>query len=1177
MSKTSREGSNEPSSLPSLPPIHLPGQFHRKDIMVAQTRTRDRPSSNVSTKLSSLSQNISHKVPEAKNTLAHTISSNQSCKEKKRLVIKRKKITDNRISDTPENYEKRPKKDKTSSSTIRQSGLQQIDIFAPKENRKEANEKKRSSCLSSSREKPQTSEAIPSTDLSKLRKLETNEDCPSDNSAESEVLPPSRIRKTVHTPFRAKNREGHTNNLQCKPSVSSARQRMRDNWQKTSIDSQNHEIELLNKSIKDLESNHEEQMRLKAEKFEKWITQKENALEHEKREKIRLQEKFEQTQVKMVGLQKQLEQQQQSYKNLEEMLVENINTNHKLSHEKNEAEKSLANAKQELEESNNSLASKNDEMSEVHKKIDEQDDKVSDLELSIGEKDDEIKQLNKSQENLKIDYEKQLSRLQKQLDYQKDRTTKLNEEKRNKIKENKEATAELKKKDELIAELLREKNNLNEEVSKCKALSSKSSQLKAENSDLVQEHNAKDDSRKFDELEKQNKSLLDSLDRLQKIMTGFETVIDEKNKNIAELNSKYEDSENNLDQAMQTLNELKESEKQKKDYQKQIKKLQTTLKDWETRQISNLKLISGLQKKNSELEKKLINLEENSSGSDAIVHNYTTKIDQLERECKLLKDQCNTSDKELAEKDSRLKSRIEEVESLKAKVASCETEILQLERAMRTGSTESSDVQQLALQIKNKDGEVMHLRKTLDNLKIQLRQASINHEGQLNEAKKAKELLEVDCSRSLLKVEEFKKILSEAENNILHKENELNFYKKAVNEENIAKLRPLLQIPGNQDQTAEASKVVVEMMDAISKINSGMCYNLNDQPYLVKSEPVDDTDESFNLNQLSSGSSNRINPFSPQKQMAQINTDEQIILNVPSVSNTVVSERNRPPVYDDLSSTIALHNVMKQEPGKDPFSVPPHLPSQVSRNLCNDTKFPKKAVDTTIKAISQLQGTHEGHAQSLRQPVQYQSSYTNHTSHLQTSRFVKSTSSVNPHAPINSQIIVPYGTNIIEESSQDQMHKDGTTESDESDAGLDDFFPQADPLSGLTFVNKNIISKPSTPDKEKFYPKASTSLKDTKKSPSSKLEDFTGKYAEEEEESYTCGICNQFDPPDQSSITRYTTEWVGCDCERWFHKPCTKMKKFMKSFSCKSVKMKCLPKVPIPSQRDIELDKSPFI
>ena len=143
-------------------------------------------------------------------------------------------------------------------------------------------------------------------------------------------------------------------------------------------------------------------------------------------------------------------------------------------------------------------------------------------------------------------------------------------------------------------------------------------------------------------------------------------------------------------------------------------------------------------------------------------------------------------------------------------------------------------------------------------------------------------------------------------------------------------------------------------------------------------------------------------------------------------------------------------------------------------------------------------------------------------------------------------------------------------ESDGSDEGLDDFFPKADPLSGLTFVNKGKNLELASPKKQRQSDtEASPSLKYTKKSPSSKLEDFTGKYAEEEEENYTCGICNQFDPPDQSSTTRYTTEWVGCDCERWFHKPCTKMKRFVKSFSCKSVKMKCLPKAPISTGHTI--------
>ena len=160
--------------------------------------------------------------------------------------------------------------------------------------------------------------------------------------------------------------------------------------------------------------------------------------------------------------------------------------------------------------------------------------------------------------------------------------------------------------------------------------------------------------------------------------------------------------------------------------------------------------------------------------------------------------------------------------------------------------------------------------------------------------------------------------------------------------------------------------------------------------------------------------------------------------------------------------------------------------------------------------------------------------------------------------------------------------EDYATESEESDADLDDFFPQSDPLSGLSFAPKlssgeipnsatatmaahNIRQNPKLNYKSTSAHISSVSgnTPSNKKSSASKLEDVTGKYPDEEE-NYTCGICNQFDPPLQTDevlkLPRYTTEWVGCDCERWFHKPCTKMKKFMKSFSCKSVKMKCLSK-----------------
>ena len=83
---------------------------------------------------------------------------------------------------------------------------------------------------------------------------------------------------------------------------------------------------------------------------------------------------------------------------------------------------------------------------------------------------------------------------------------------------------------------------------------------------------------------------------------------------------------------------------------------------------------------------------------------------------------------------------------------------------------------------------------------------------------------------------------------------------------------------------------------------------------------------------------------------------------------------------------------------------------------------------------------------------------------------------------------------------------------------------------------------------------------------SSKIEDVTGKYSKEEE-MVSCGICELMDPPvdpDNPNSTAETTEWVGCDCYRWFHKSCTKLTKFTEKFSCKSVKMKCQEIQPTP-------------
>ena len=93
-------------------------------------------------------------------------------------------------------------------------------------------------------------------------------------------------------------------------------------------------------------------------------------------------------------------------------------------------------------------------------------------------------------------------------------------------------------------------------------------------------------------LESQRNALLDSLERIQKILQGFESVIKDKNEKLQETSTKLEESEINLEEAMQKLATLKEASKDKKELQKQVKHLQASLRDYETRQFTNAKVIA---------------------------------------------------------------------------------------------------------------------------------------------------------------------------------------------------------------------------------------------------------------------------------------------------------------------------------------------------------------------------------------------------------------------------------------------------------------------------------------------------------------------------------------------------------------------------------------------------------
>ena len=104
-------------------------------------------------------------------------------------------------------------------------------------------------------------------------------------------------------------------------------------------------------------------------------------------------------------------------------------------------------------------------------------------------------------------------------------------------------------------------------------------------------------------------------------MHGYESVIKDKNEKIQDMSSKLEETEINLEEALQNISASKGQDKEKKELQKLVKQLQASLRDYETRQFANAKLIVLLASKTNELANVKDRLDDSSA-----------KIHQLEKE-----------------------------------------------------------------------------------------------------------------------------------------------------------------------------------------------------------------------------------------------------------------------------------------------------------------------------------------------------------------------------------------------------------------------------------------------------------------------------------------------------------------------------------------------------------------
>jgi len=80
------------------------------------------------------------------------------------------------------------------------------------------------------------------------------------------------------------------------------------------------------------------------------------------------------------------------------------------------------------------------------------------------------------------------------------------------------------------------------------------------------------------------------------------------------------------------------------------------------------------------------------------------------------------------------------------------------------------------------------------------------------------------------------------------------------------------------------------------------------------------------------------------------------------------------------------------------------------------------------------------------------------------------------------------------------------------------------------------------------------------------LNTSTGYHDLEDVETWVCAVCQCYDPiittpvkNSKQAEAMMTTEWIGCDCNRWYHKYCTKLKVIDDSFSCALLGLECLP------------------
>ena len=650
-------------------------------------------------------------------------------------------------------------------------------------------------------------------------------------------LPRAREMKTIHRPGGGGG-----------GGPSSARQRMLDRWKSTSIDSDKYEVEQLKAQMETLKQQHAETLKQKAAEFERWISQKETVIEREVEEKVQAEQRLQEANANIADLNKQLEQKEDKVGTLESMLVEKDNRCDDLLGEKRELEKKLAAVSDSTSASSVVQDQLGKELVDIKSYLESQKTDSKKLQEKLNAKTEELGDLEAEFENYKKESEKQLAKVNKQLENLKVKHDKVTEEKKAKMAHIKEIT-KLHKEHETdqknqITRLTKENEGLKRELEAPNAKEEEKSAKKL--SALEQEKSDNQNSIKL--LEGQRNALLESLERIQVILQGYETVIKDKNERLQDLSTKLEEAEVNLDAAMEKLSDAKTNDKEKKELSREVKQLKSTLKDWETRQFTNVKLISGLQKEKAALEKKVKDFEENNTGAADELYNLSSSLRKAERELKASRTAKDKLEQDLAKSKVYLQTKTSEVADLTMKCSTLEASNKQLEKEVRQASmsTAASD-----------SDDVETLKNTLDRLSQKYAEVKSDLLKAQNELKAGVPIKRDDdeYTKALAQVESLKKIAKESQMKLHKKERQVEALK------NMLETSRQLDAPSNTNDNSNSSPASHQPNEENGQLNN----SIN-----IKSEPPDNDDEEVETNN-----------------MVQVDTAREMILNVADSSYLV--------------------------------------------------------------------------------------------------------------------------------------------------------------------------------------------------------------------------------------------------------------------------------------------------